>query len=109
MTKVALTKIYRTQFMGFQCIVIIHPPAIHIDTIYNKCIQPLYEQILASDDHDLIYRNIGKIVWYNLQLMPCEGGSAAITLLKLYDTLNKKKLPLTQIQGDISLDFQWDF
>lgn len=104
-TKVALSKIYRTQFMGFPCIIIGHPPAIHIDTVFKRSIQPLYDQIIASDNHDLIYNNLGKIIWYYYQLMPAEGGSSAINQLSLYDILNKHNLPLTPISGEISLDF----
>lgn len=104
-TKVSLSKIYRTQFMGFPCIVIGHPPAIHIDTVFKKSIQPLYEQISASNNHELIYENLGKIIWYFYQLMPAEGGSSAINQMSLYDILNKCHLPLTPISGEISLDF----
>lgn len=104
-TKVALCKIYRTEFMSFPCIVIGHPPAIHIDTVFKKSIEPLYAQILASNDLNLIYDNLGKIVWYYFQLMPAEGGSSAITQMCLFDLLQKKNLTLTPISGDISLDF----
>ncbi len=103
-TQTALSYIYRTQFRGVEHIIIGHAISIRTDTIFNKIIQPLYNEIFNTHDTRLIYRNLGKIVWYLSPIAALDGGSAATSLMFIYEIMNRKNLPLRRIDSDISLD-----
>jgi hypothetical protein len=103
-TQAALTVFYRTRIQGAEFIMVCHPWAVRIPTIFAKAIQPLYQKIVGSSDPSDLYKNIGKIFWYQSHLCALDGGSASTILMFLYDMLHRKNKPLIPFQGAVSPD-----